>query len=199
MWYNTHMSTQPSPSLPLDDAACYAALRTHDARFDGRFFVGVSSTGIYCRPVCRVRTPKAENCTFYASAAAAEAAGYRPCLKCRPELAPGLSPADASSRTARMAARLIQSGHLPDSSLGDVAVTLGITDRHLRRVFAAEYGVPPVEYLQTSRLLLAKGLLTDTALPVTEVAMAAGFGSIRRFNALFKARYRLSPDRKSVV
>ncbi|MDR1125117.1 MAG: helix-turn-helix domain-containing protein [Deltaproteobacteria bacterium] len=178
----------------LDGPSCYAALRARDSRFDGRFFVGVSSTGIYCRPVCRVRLPKEENCAFYASAAAAEAAGYRPCLRCRPELAPGLSQMEALARTARKARLLLEEEWLSGRSLSELAEKLGITDRHLRRSFAAEYGVSPVQFLQTRRLLLAKSLLTDTTLPVTEVAMATGFGSIRRFNDSFRQQYRLSPS-----
>jgi len=177
----------------LGSDVCYAALKTHDARFDGQFFVGVSSTGIYCRPVCSVRTPKRQHCSFFPSAAAAEHGGYRPCLRCRPELAPGYASVDASRRLARSAAGRIDDGDLTDSSLASLAGRLGVTDRHLRRVFEAEFGVSPVEYAQTQRLLLAKRLLTDTAFPVTDVAMAAGFGSLRRFNALFRRRYRLTP------
>jgi AraC family transcriptional regulator of adaptative response / DNA-3-methyladenine glycosylase II len=179
----------------LDDKACYAALCAHDARFDGRFFVGVSSTGIYCRPICRVKLPQKENCTFFISAAAAEATGYRPCLRCRPELAPGLAPADSVSRIARSAVLNMEENFLTARTISDIANTLGITDRHLRRVFFAEYGVSPVQYLQTRRLLLAKNLLTDTQLSVTDVAMTSGFGSIRRFNDLFKKHYRLTPNR----
>jgi len=182
-------------SVLLDKKACYAALRTRDARFDGRFFVGVSSTGIYCRPVCRVKLPKEENCTFFVSAAAAEAAGYRPCLRCRPELAPGLAPEDAAGNLAHRAALIIEEDCLADGKLSDLAGKLGVSDRHLRRIFCAEYGVSPVQYLQTRRLLLAKHLLTDTQLSVTEAALAAGFGSIRRFNAAFKKHYRLTPSK----
>jgi AraC family transcriptional regulator, regulatory protein of adaptative response / DNA-3-methyladenine glycosylase II len=179
----------------LDDEASYAAMQAHDVRFDGRFFCGVSSTGIYCRPVCRVKVPKKENCTFFISAAAAEAAGYRPCLRCRPELAPGLAPVDSVARLARSAALLMEEDHLINRKISEVATMLGITDRHLRRVFFAEYGVSPVQYLQTRRLLLAKSLLSDTQLTVTDVAMAAGFGSIRRFNDLFKTHYKLAPTK----
>ncbi|MGI5840516.1 MAG: AlkA N-terminal domain-containing protein [bacterium] len=189
------MEQQDNVTMPLDAKACYAALRTHDARFDGRFFVGVSSTGIYCRPVCRVKLPKEENCTFFVSAAAAEAAGYRPCLKCRPELAPGLAPAEAPARLARKAALLMEEDCLAESNLADLAERLGVTDRHLRRVFLAEYGVSPGQYLQTRRLLLAKNLLTDTNLSVTETALTAGFGSVRRFNTVFKENYRLTPTK----
>jgi AraC family transcriptional regulator of adaptative response / DNA-3-methyladenine glycosylase II len=188
------MMDAETSGLLLDDEACYAAMLAHDARFDGRFFCGVSSTGIYCRPVCRVKVPKKENCTFFVSAAAAEAAGYRPCLRCRPELAPGLAPVDSVARLARSAALLIEEDSLEPRRVSEVATMLGITDRHLRRVFGAEYGVAPVQYLQTRRLLLAKSLLSDTRLSVTDVAMAAGFSSIRRFNHLFRTRYRLAPS-----
>lgn len=178
----------------LRDDVCYAALKTHDARFDGQFFVGVSSTGIYCRPVCAVRTPKRQHCAFFPSAAAAERGGFRPCLRCRPELAPGYASVDASRRLAQAAASVIEDGDVADRSLAALAAHLRVTDRHLRRVFEAEFGVSLVDYAQTQRLLLAKRLLTDTALPVTDVAMAAGFGSLRRFNTLFRDRYRLTPS-----
>src|SRR4051812_27218408 len=179
--------------MTLDSDICYRALRARDARFDGRFFVAVSSTRIYCRPVCTVKPPKRENCRFFPSAAAAEAGGYRPCLRCRPELAPGNASVDATTRLAQAAASMMEDRALDDEGLDAVAARLGITDRHLRRAFGAEFGVSPVEFAQTQRLLLAKRLLTDTALPVTEVAFASGFGSLRRFNALLKERYRLNP------
>jgi AraC family transcriptional regulator of adaptative response / DNA-3-methyladenine glycosylase II len=177
----------------LDDDQCYRALRAHDARFDGRFFIGVSTTRIYCRPVCTARVPHRHNCNFFPSAAAAEAKGYRPCLRCRPELAPGYAVVDANQRLAQSAARLIEDGRLADASLEELAADLGVTDRHLRRVFQQEFGVSPVEYAQTQRLLLAKRLLTDSDLPVIDVALASGFASLRRFNHLFKTRYRLTP------
>jgi AraC family transcriptional regulator of adaptative response / DNA-3-methyladenine glycosylase II len=179
--------------MTLDPNTCYRALKSRDARFDGRFFVAVSSTRIYCRPVCTVKPPRRENCRFYPSAAAAESGGYRPCLRCRPELAPGNASVDATSRLAQAAASMMEDRALDEEGLDSVAVRLGITDRHLRRAFGAEFGVSPVEFAQTQRLLLAKRLLTDTVLPVTEVAFASGFGSVRRFNALFKQRYRLQP------
>src|SRR3954470_17316424 len=178
----------------LDSRTCYRALKARDARFDGRFFVAVSSTRIYCRPVCTVKPPRRENCHFYPSAAAAEAGGYRPCLRCRPELAPGNASVDATSRLAQAAASMLEDRALDDEGLDAVAARLGITDRHLRRAFGAEFGVSPVEFAQTQRLLLAKRLLTDTALPITEVAFASGFGSVRRFNTLFAQRYRLKPS-----
>ncbi len=181
--------------MTLDHDACYRALATHDARFDGRFFVGVRSTGIYCRPVCTVRAPRKENCRFYPSAAAAEAAGFRPCLRCRPELAPGFAAVDASARIVQAALGMIDDGFLEHRGIEQLAARIGVTSRHLRRVFEAELGVAPVEYAQTQRLLLAKRLLTDTALPVTDVAFASGFASVRRLNALFRARYRMPPSR----
>ncbi len=171
----------------------YAAFKAKDTRFDGRFFVGVSSTGIYCRPVCRAKLPKLDNCTFYTTAAAAEYAGFRPCLLCRPELAPGTAPVDAAISIAHHAAQLIEESCQKDKNIEDLAARLGYTGRHIRRVFTAEFGVSPVQYLQTCRLLLAKNLLTETNISVTDVAMAAGFGSLRRFNDLFKKQYRLSP------
>jgi AraC family transcriptional regulator of adaptative response / DNA-3-methyladenine glycosylase II len=179
--------------MQLEPDACFRATRARDARFDGRFFVGITSTRIYCRPVCGARPARRENQRYFASAAAAEGAGFRPCLLCRPELAPGLALVDASRQLARAAASLIEDGLASDDGLDAVARRLGVTDRHLRRVFEAEYGVSPVAYAQTARLLLAKRLLTDTQMPVTDVALAAGFGSVRRFNTLFAARYRLQP------
>lgn len=179
----------------INDApqAWYSAFKAKDTRFDGRFFVAVSSTGIYCRPVCPAKVPKLENCSFHQTAASAEQAGYRPCLICRPELAPGQARIDASASLARRAAKLLEDHCGSDATLDTLARRLGCTDRHLRRVFKAELGVSPIQYMQTARLLLAKNLLTDTDLPVLDVAMAAGFGSLRRFNALFKNRYRLVP------
>ena len=179
----------------LTPDACYQAMKSHDLRFDGHFFVGVSSTRIYCRPICRVRLPKQQNCAFYPSAAAAEAAGFRPCLRCRPELAPGFAATEASAKLARTAARMIEDGIANDVDLAFVARRIGVTDRHLRRIFADEFGVSPVQYAQTHRLLLAKRLLTDTPLPVAEIAFASGFSSVRRMNALFAERYGFSPTR----
>jgi len=189
-------ATQPSLAGALTADAAYQVLQTHDARFDGRIFVGVTSTGVYCRPVCRVRLPRRENCRFFGNAASAECAGFRPCLRCRPELAPGLATTDSSQALARAGARLIEhavaQGH--DIALPRVAERLGVTDRHFRRVFQASHGVSPMDWLATQRLLLAKRLLTDTDLPVTRVALSSGFASLRRFNAAFAERYRLSPS-----
>jgi len=182
--------------MVLDPDAAYRVLQSHDARFDGRLYVGVTSTGIYCRPVCRVRLPRRENCRFFANAASAEQGGFRPCLRCRPELAPGLSLTDSPQVLAQHAARMFEQAarHGQAVHLPAVAARLGVTDRHLRRIFAALHGVAPIDYLTTQRLLLAKQLLTDTALPVAEVALACGFESQRRFNAVFAERCRLSPS-----
>lgn len=177
-----------------DSSLWYTALQARDAKFDGRIFVGVSSTGVYCRPVCSARTPKAENCHFYPSAAAAELAGFRPCLKCRPELAPGLSVVDLAGRYVQVAVQLIEQGFLTHHSCDDLAARLGISARQLRRIFAARFGASPIEYAQSSRLLHAKRLLMETSLPLAEVALSAGFGSLRRFNELFSARYRMTPS-----
>lgn len=181
--------------------AAYQVITARDARFDGQLFVGVTSTGVYCRPICRVRTPQRRNCRFFETPAQAEAAAFRPCLKCRPEIAPGpglpWSVMDASRTLARQAAHALDdqaaSGDAP--RLVDVAARLGVSDRHLRRIFAIEHGVTPMQYLQTRRLLLAKQLLTDTRLPVAQVALASGFRSLRRFNAAFADNYRMSPRR----
>lgn len=180
--------------MKLDSEACYRALAAKDSRFDGLFYVGVQTTGIYCRCVCTARTPNPRNCQFFSNAAAAEHAGFRPCLLCRPELAPGRSRVDAVGRLASVAVRRIEDGALTDTSLADFASELGVTDRHLRRAVVEHYGVSPLELLQTQRLLVAKRLLMDTGLPIGEVAMASGFSSVRRFNALFQERYRLSPS-----
>ncbi|MFV0437725.1 MAG: AlkA N-terminal domain-containing protein [Desulfopila sp.] len=171
----------------------YSAFKAKDARFDGRMFVGVSSTGIYCRPICSAPLAKEENCTFYASAAAAELAGFRPCFICRPELAPGSAPIDATSALAHKTARLLEEHCGSEGNISDYARRLGCSDRHLRRAFKTEFSVTPIQYLQTCRMLLAKKLLTDTDLAVTDVAIAAGVSSLRRFNELFKQRYGLSP------
>ncbi|HEY1608657.1 MAG TPA: Ada metal-binding domain-containing protein, partial [Paraburkholderia sp.] len=165
--------------MHLDPDICYQTLLARDRRFDGWFFVGVSSTGIYCRPVCPVRTPRRQNCHFFPNAAAAEHAGFRPCLRCRPELAPGNGLLDVSSRLAKAAATLIEEGFLDTASLADLAARVGVTDRHLRRIFDAEFGVSLIEFAQTQRLLMAKRLLTDTSLPIGTIALASGFGSVR--------------------
>jgi AraC family transcriptional regulator, regulatory protein of adaptative response / DNA-3-methyladenine glycosylase II len=182
--------------MNMDDDACYRALAARDARFDGVFFVGVTSTGIYCRPICPTRPPGRENCRFFPHAAAAERAGFRPCLRCRPELAPGQAPVDAVGRTARLAAARIEAGALNgDGGLETLAKELGLSSRQLRRVVRKELGASPVELAQTARLLLAKRLLGESRLPVIRVAFASGFESVRRFNALFRSHHGLTPTR----
>ena len=191
-----------NPAMPsFDSDAAYLAIKARDARFDGQWFVGVTSTGIYCRPICRVRTPRRENCVFFDTPAQAEAARFRPCMKCRPEVAPGPGLAwtvmDASRTLARQAAHWLDHAAAEEEtpSIAALAAHLGVSDRHLRRIFAAEHGVTPLQYVQTRRLLLAKQLLTDTRLPVAQVALASGFRSLRRFNAAFADSYRMSPTR----
>jgi AraC family transcriptional regulator of adaptative response / DNA-3-methyladenine glycosylase II len=181
--------------MTLDDDICYRALVARDTRFDGLFFVGVKSTGIYCRPVCTAKTPGRARCRFFASAALAEQAGFRPCLRCRPELAPGHAPIDSVRTVARAAAARIEAGALNDGgSLENLAASLGLSARQLRRSVRRELGVSPVELAQTNRLLLAKRLIAETQLPMMQVAFAAGFESVRRFNALFRSHYRLTPS-----
>jgi AraC family transcriptional regulator, regulatory protein of adaptative response / DNA-3-methyladenine glycosylase II len=177
----------------LDAAACSRAVVSRDPRFDGVFFVGISTTRIYCRPVCPARVSYPERRRFFATAAAAERDGFRPCLRCRPELAPGRALCDAVPRVARAAAMRIAAGALNGHGVGDLARELGVGERHLRRAMERELGVSPVQLAQTHRLLLAKCLLTDTTLPVTRVAFASGFQSLRRFNSVFQERYRMSP------
>ena len=190
---------EPSTHISQSADACYAAMKARDARFDGSFFTGVTSTGIYCRPVCSVKAPKRENCRFFGHAAQAESAGFRPCLRCRPELAPHSvvwSIQDASYILAHQAARLLDEpeGWLDSSpSAGKLALKLGISDRHLRRIFETQFGVSPLQYLQTRRLHTAKQLLADTHLPITQIALMSGFASVRRFNAAFLAHYKLNP------
>jgi AraC family transcriptional regulator of adaptative response / DNA-3-methyladenine glycosylase II len=181
--------------MRLDPDTCYEMLLSRDRRFDGWFFVAVSSTGVYCRPVCPVRPPKQQNCHFFPSAATAEKAGFRPCMRCRPELAPGNGLLDISRRLATATAGLIEEGFLNAGTVEQLAKKVGVTERHLRRIFSIEFGVSIIDFAQTQRLLLAKRLLTDTALPVSNIASAAGFGSVRRLNDLFLKRYGFSPLR----
>jgi AraC family transcriptional regulator of adaptative response / DNA-3-methyladenine glycosylase II len=178
----------------LNPAQCQRAARTHDPRFDGIFFIGIITTRIYCRPICPARVSVSSHRRFFVSAAAAERAGYRPCLRCRPELAPGRAPVDAISRLAFAAATRIGAGALNGRSVADLARELNVSERHLRRALEREVGVAPIELAQTHRLLLAKRLLADTPLSVTHIAFASGFQSLRRFNTVFRERYRLSPS-----
>jgi len=179
----------------LDAATCHAACDARDRRFDGRFYVGIRTTGVYCRCICPARTPRRENRRFWPSAAAAEAAGFRPCLLCRPERAPGLAPIDAAARLAAAASARIEAGALEDQGLEQLAAELGVTSRHLRRVMQASYGASPLAIAQTGRLLAARRLLHETALPLTQIAFASGFRSLRRFQAALKERYGAAPSR----
>ena len=171
--------------------AWQAARRSRDARFDGRFFIAVTSTGIYCRPVCPAPSPKEENVRYYPSAAAAAEAGFRPCLRCRPETSPVWN---GTSGTVARALRLIDGSALDEAGVDEMAARLGIGSRHLRRLFLEHLGATPVAVAQTRRIHFAKKLIDETALPFTEVALAAGFGSVRRFNATFQKLYKRTPS-----
>src|SRR5262245_30743037 len=180
---------------PLPHEACYRALASRDVRFDGRVFVGVRTTGIYCRPICPARTAKPENCTFFPSAAAAQAAGFRPCLRCRPEISPDAAAWRGTSNTVSRALALIGEGLVDDEhGVPALAARLGVGERHLRRLFERHLGATPIAVAQTRRIALAKQLIHDTRLPMTEVAQAAGFGSVRRFNETFRALFDRAPS-----
>lgn len=181
--------------MQLDARQCYAALAARDARFDGVFFTGVTSTGVYCRPVCPSRTPASRNCRFFASPAGAEGAGFRPCLRCRPERAPGLAPTSDAGRVAAWAVEQIRSGAvLAPGSMRPLAANALRSPRHFRRLVRTTLGVSPMQLVQTTRLLIAKHLLTDTRVPIGEIALASGFGSPRRLQATLRARYGFSPS-----
>ena len=181
----------------MDKASLYRAIRSKDVRFDGHIFVAVKSTKIYCRPICRAKCPKIENCTFYPHAALAEKNGYRPCLLCRPELAPGeslaTSLADPLVMLAKKAVRRIEDGALNEQSVEGLAAEFGVSSRHLRKAFETSLGVTPTEMAHTCRLLQAKQLLTDTEIKITDIAYSAGFTSLRQFNHVFRKKYRMSP------
>jgi AraC family transcriptional regulator of adaptative response / DNA-3-methyladenine glycosylase II len=178
----------------LDIEECERARVRRDRRYDGRFFSGVRTTRIYCRPVCPVRPARAANVNFYPSAAAAEAAGFRPCLRCRPEAAP-FSPAWKGTRTTvERALRLIDDGALDDTGIEEFAARLGVGPRHLARLFQKHVGASPVQVAQTTRVQRAKRLLDETDLPISEIAIRAGFGSLRRFNTVFAHVYRRPPS-----
>ena len=179
--------------MDLDPTACHRAMLARDARYDGRFFTCVKTTGIYCRPICPARPPKLENCVFLPTAAAAQEAGFRPCLRCRPESAPDLGAWRGTSGTVTRALRLIEAGALDEGDVDALAARLGVGERHLRRLFLRHLGAAPVTVAQTRRVLLAKQLIHQTDLPMTEVALASGFGSVRRFNETFQQLYRRPP------
>jgi AraC family transcriptional regulator of adaptative response / DNA-3-methyladenine glycosylase II len=179
--------------MDMDRTACYRAISTRDARFDGRLFVGVKTTGIYCRPICPARTPKFENVSFYASAAAAQQSGFRPCLRCRPETSPELAFWRGTSNTVSRALALIEAGGLDDDDVEGLAGRLGVGARQLRRLFRQHVGASPLAVAQTRRVHLAKQLIHETRLPMAEVALASGFHSIRRFNETFRAMFGRPP------
>ncbi len=184
-----------STITPLDSRICDQARRSRDARFDGLFFTAVTSTRIYCRPVCPAPAPKPQNIRYFANAAAAEAAGFRPCLRCRPELSPGSADWRRADDHVARALRAINEGVMQDGGVEAVSARVGVGARQLRRLFDQTFGTSPIAVATTQRLLFAKQLLSDTAMPMTEVAMAAGFGSLRRFNAAFLDAYRMAPSR----
>ena len=179
--------------MDLDHDACYRVIAQRDARFDGRFFTAVKSTGIYCRPVCPARTPHAKNVVFYPTAAAAQEAGFRPCLRCRPETAPEMGAWRGTSNTVSRALSMIELGALDEGNVEELAERLGLGERQLRRLFREHLGASPVSVAQTRRVLLAKQLIHETRLPLTEVAFASGFGSVRRFNETFSALFGRAP------
>ncbi|HEY7851963.1 MAG TPA: AlkA N-terminal domain-containing protein, partial [Caulobacteraceae bacterium] len=177
----------------LDPTICRQAILARDARFDGRFFTGVLTTGIYCRPVCPARPPKAENCRYYPTAAAAQTAGFRPCLRCRPETAPGQGAWRGASNTVSRAMTLIDNGALDEGAVDDLAGRLGVGERQLRRLFLRHLGASPIAVAQTRRVLIAKQLIHETDLPMAQVALGAGFGSVRRFNETMRALFGRGP------
>jgi AraC family transcriptional regulator of adaptative response / DNA-3-methyladenine glycosylase II len=183
----------PADTLDLDHDACYRAIAVRDARFDGRLFTGVKTTGIYCRPICPARTPRSQNVVFFPTAAAAHEAGFRPCLRCRPETSPDLGAWRGASNTVSRALALVELGALDEASVDDLASRVGVGERQLRRLFQQHLGASPIAVAQSRRVLLAKQLIHETRLPMTEIAMAAGFGSLRRFNDTFQVLFKRPP------
>jgi AraC family transcriptional regulator of adaptative response / DNA-3-methyladenine glycosylase II len=179
--------------MALDPETCRKARIARDRRFDGCFFIAVKTTRIYCRPICPAPSPKEENITYYPSAAGAAEAGYRPCLRCRPEASPGTPAWVGTCTTVSRALRLIGESALDDSGVDTLADKLGVGSRHLRRLFVEHLGAPPIAVAQTRRLHFAKKLIDETPLPFTEIAMASGFGSVRRFNTVFQNLYGRTP------
>ena len=179
--------------MDLDDDACYRAIATRDVRFDGRIFVAVRTTGVYCRPICPAPTPRRQNVTFYPTAGAAQEAGYRPCLRCRPESSPDLAVWRGTSNTVSRALALIGEGALDGAAIDALAERVGVGERQLRRLFKQHLGASPIAVAQTRRVLFARQLIVETQMPLAEVALASGFGSIRRFNATFNALYQRPP------
>ncbi|MBB1625832.1 bifunctional transcriptional activator/DNA repair enzyme AdaA, partial [Achromobacter sp. UMC71] len=179
--------------MNLDHDACYSAIQVRDARYDGRFFTAVKTTGIYCRPVCPARTPLSRNVVFYPTAAAAQEAGFHPCLRCRPETAPAAGPIRDLPDSVSRALAQIELGALDDAGIDALAARLGVGERQLRRQFRQHLGASPIAVAQTRRVLLAKQLIHETRLPMAEIAFAAGFGSIRRFNEIFLDLFGRAP------
>ena len=192
-WDERMMGEIMSTGLSLDIRALDRARASRDPRFDGKFFIAVTSTHIYCRPICPVRSAKRAHVRYYFSAAAAAEAGYRPCLRCRPEAAPGTPAWQGTSAIVRRALRLIDDGFLDNGSVDDLSGKLGVGPRHLDRLFVQHVGAAPLVFAQTRRLHFAKRLLDETRLPISEIALAAGFGSLRRFNTLFRRTFRCAP------
>src|SRR5678815_4736675 len=190
---NWRMFALMANDLLLDARALDRARISRDPRFDGKFFIAVKTTGIYCRPICPSRTSKSWNVRYYATAAAAAEAGFRPCLRCRPEAAPGTPAWLGTSAVVRRALRLIDEGILDNASVDELANKLGVGSRHLRRLFVQHVGTSPISLAQTRRLQFAKRLLDESDLPITEIALAAGFGSLRRFNAAILQTYGRAP------
>ncbi len=180
--------------MDLDHDACYRAICARDPRFDGRLFTGVKTTGIYCRPICPARTPRRENVIFFPSAAAAQEARFRPCLRCRPETAPEHGAWRGASNTVSRALSLIEMGALDEGGVDALANRVGVGERQLRRLFLRHLGASPVAVGQTRRVLLARQLIGETSMPMTEIALASGFGSLRRFNETFQALYQRPPN-----
>jgi AraC family transcriptional regulator of adaptative response / DNA-3-methyladenine glycosylase II len=179
--------------MNLDWRICSRARLSRDARFDGKFFIGVLTTGIYCRPICPARTAKEQNVRYYPTAAAAAEAGFRPCLRCRPECSPGTPAWLGTSVTVSRALRLISESALEDGGVEVLAERLGVGSRHLRRLFLRHLGATPSAVAQTRRLHFAKKLIDETSLPMNQVAVASGFGSVRRFNAGIRKVYHRTP------
>ena len=188
------LARMPELARMIDPACCYGAMKRRDPAADGLFFVAVRTTGIYCRPICPARLPRRRNVSFYRTAAAAQEAGYRPCLRCRPESAPDSPAWLGSLASVNRALRLIEEGALAGGDVGALAKRLGVSERHLRRLFAQHVGASPLAIEQTRRIHLAKKLLHETLLPVTQIAFAAGYGSVRRFNEAFLALFGRAPS-----
>src|SRR5216684_4013485 len=179
--------------MDLDPDLCYRALRSRDPRFDGRLFVAVVTTGIYCRPICQAPAAKRENIRFFGYAAAAERAGFRPCMRCRPEVAPWTPAWNGTSSTVSRALRLIGEGALDSEDMDTFAARLGVGSRQLRRLFLAHVGAPPIAVAQARRVHFARMLIEETSLPIADIAFAAGFESLRRFNSAVRTAYRVAP------